>query len=146
MVGPVLVEGDAAAWERVAERVLNRREDLGLTRAKAVALATGVSESTWGALERCEQTHYGKRKLAAISRALGWSSNSIELIVQGGEPIVLDDAGRDREVLTRTWQIEGRSRQVVAELQSLSADLQALAQRLGVIEERIARLEELRAP
>lgn len=59
-----------------------------LTQQTAVQKAgSGVSLAVWNALENARQDSYRPSTLAAVSRALDWSVDSIDRIRSGKEPI-----------------------------------------------------------
>jgi hypothetical protein len=74
-------------WARVAKAVLNRRTELGITVAEAVRRSGDtVSAAVWSILENARQDSYRPRTLAGVCRALGWTANSIDQILAGGQP------------------------------------------------------------
>jgi hypothetical protein len=84
------VTGDEEAWGRVADAVAARRLALapgGLRAAELVERANGaISLSLLSLIENARQTSYLQSKLASLSLALGWTHDSIERILAGGEP------------------------------------------------------------
>jgi hypothetical protein len=75
----------APAWVRVARRVVERRRALDLTVEDAAA-RSGVDVATWHRIEQAAQPGYRAHRLAGVCRALGWTPDSINRIVSGGEP------------------------------------------------------------
>lgn len=72
-------------WERVAETVKRRRTDLGMSQRAAAFAADNISPTTWGSLE----THGRSVDVLTrpkIARALGWTTDSIDRILAGGDP------------------------------------------------------------
>lgn len=93
-----VVAGGAAQWERVRSAVRRRRTiELGIGQ-QDVAARGGVSLSTVSLVERAAQTSYQRRKLAGVSRGLGWPVDAIERILRG--ELAVEDDGRVRDVLT----------------------------------------------
>jgi transcriptional regulator with XRE-family HTH domain len=76
-------------WARVAEQVRARRQDLHMSQRELADVA-GTTDRLIGAIERAERDSYQDRTLRAVSTALGWSPDSIELICVGAEPVVRD--------------------------------------------------------
>lgn len=71
-------------WERVAETVKRRRVERGLSQ-RAAAQAAGLSPTTWGSLELHHQ-RLEPLSRPKIARALGWTPDSLDRILAGGEP------------------------------------------------------------
>lgn len=108
-------------WERLAKLVRARRKQLRMTQAQLGA-ESGTSEPTVRHLEAQVRQTFSDDTLIAISKALGWSPDSIDRVLAGNEPVV--DAGlaggyereRDediRELLATVAALERR----VAELE-----------------------------
>lgn len=66
----------------------HRRASLGLSQRHA-ALRADVSPTTWGSLETHHQP-VSPITAAAMSKALGWTSDSIARMIDGGEPTDTD--------------------------------------------------------
>ncbi len=81
------IEGAAHQWKLVAEAVHHRRTELGLT-AKDVAdrAGNGLSVAVLSLIENARQASYTVRTLHALCRALDWTPDSIEQILNGEEP------------------------------------------------------------
>lgn len=125
-----MVEGPRDAWARVAELIVERRDELGLSRPQAITLTAGkVSESTWGAVERVEQTRYGRRKLVPICRALGWADDSIELILGGQEPVTAEPE-HDPTITARLDRMDREVAQTRAEVGEIREGLAELLRRM----------------
>jgi transcriptional regulator with XRE-family HTH domain len=116
----VRFEAPQHGWQAVAEAVKARREELGITQAEGVFMAGGkVSASTWSHLERADKQTYEQSKLRSVSRALGWSADSLERISVGQEPIPLTDAGQEQELLARMFRLEETVRGLLLRFQRL---------------------------
>lgn len=86
------VSGSSQGWERVAVAVIARRRDLGLSKAAALRRTyPRISRSVWDEIEKGDQESYAEISVTAIARALQWSSDSIERILRGDQPIQPDD-------------------------------------------------------
>lgn len=86
------------SWLRVADLVRARRKELRLTQQEAVARAGGgVSLAVWNNLENGRQDAYRPSTLAAVARALNWSVDSIDRILDGREPV---ENGKPTDVIT----------------------------------------------
>lgn len=77
-------------WELVAETVKRRRTALGLSQRRAADRA-GLSPTTWGSLEKHHQ-RIDDLSRPRFCRALGWTADSIDRILQGEEPEIDDQA------------------------------------------------------
>lgn len=86
---------DDETWERLAERIRERRLELGLTQTQ-LARDAQASDRTIGALERAEQARYHAATLRSVAVALGWTPDSVERILAGDEPV--DAPSRDPNV------------------------------------------------
>src|SRR5688572_10056200 len=79
------VDGDR---ERLGELVKEHRVEAGLS-VSAAAKAAGIHRTTWDALEKgdreTESYNYGP-----VERVLRWRAGSIESVLRGGTPTVLD--------------------------------------------------------
>jgi transcriptional regulator with XRE-family HTH domain len=77
-------------WTALGRAITARRKMLGLTQ-QDLATAVGVGRSTVQSLERGERAHpkvlHSHR---AIARTLGWTEASIEDVLDGGGPVLLD--------------------------------------------------------
>jgi transcriptional regulator with XRE-family HTH domain len=115
----VRFEAPTPSWSAVAEAIRDRRAELGITQAEGIILAGGkVSASTWSHLERGDKQTYERGKLRAVSRALGWSTDSIERIAVGQEPIELSE-GQEQELLQRLFRLEETVRDLLVRFQRL---------------------------
>lgn len=137
------IEADHQTWARVGKQVRIRRSELGLSISSAVARAGGgIQQTTWSKLENAQQESFSQRSLYAVARALGWSSDSVERMIEGRSPVEIGDADRVQELTRLNWLIEGEARDVVAGIQGLADALESLQQSVLEIEERLRRLEE----
>lgn len=75
------------------QHVATRRKQLQLS-IVAAAAAAGINRATWSALEQgtrdTESYTYG-----GVERALNWAPGSIDRILDGGEPVLLDASRQD---------------------------------------------------
>ena len=71
-------------WKRVAQAVRNRRLYLGWTQQEASDRAR-VSLATWRLIESAGRDRYQDLTLRGVSRALGWSANTFDTIIAGGD-------------------------------------------------------------
>lgn len=74
-----------ANWQRLADAIVARRAELGLTQMQ-VATRGDFSLDRVQALEGAKRTSYRAGTLAALERALDWAPGSVERILQGGDP------------------------------------------------------------
>ena len=77
---------ETAAWDRLATLVKQRRQALDI-KQDAV---TGVSKATMSNIENAKQDSYKDFTLAALERALRWHPGSIGVVLDGGEPMPVD--------------------------------------------------------
>jgi transcriptional regulator with XRE-family HTH domain len=74
---------------RLGDRIRTRRRALGLSVSRA-ARAAGINRATWTAVEdgsrETEPYNFGP-----IERVLGWTDRSIDNVLAGGEPALIDD-------------------------------------------------------
>ena len=71
-------------WKRVALAVRDRRLNLGWTQQEAADRA-GVSLATWRLIESAGRDRYQDLTVRGVCRALGWSANTFDDIVAGGD-------------------------------------------------------------
>ena len=79
-------------WDRLAEHVRERRTELGMTQ-EDVRHAGGPSTATMRLIEGSLQKAYQPSILARLERALQWRPRSVQRILDGGDPVPLDEAG-----------------------------------------------------
>lgn len=78
----------SSGWGRVGELVKRRRKELRMTQ-KAAGLLARVSDTTWGSVENGRAESYDDDTLIGVCEALGWTPDSIERVLAGGDPEVL---------------------------------------------------------
>lgn len=124
-VPPSATTADASAWARVAHLVRSRRAELDLTQDDL-----GVSKAVASALENGRQVSYTTRTLARVCRALGWTPDSIDRIIVGGEPepvptwpaVDVDDGHQvDADVASAILELQARIAAIEVELAELRA-------------------------
>lgn len=74
-------------WERLAEAVKNRRLKLGLS-ARSAAMAAGINRATWGSMED-NTRRISEHLWSGVERALSWAPGSVQTVLAGGEPLVI---------------------------------------------------------
>ncbi len=135
------IEGTPEQWQRVADAVIARRVELGLSRPAALARAQhGVSESTWGTIERNQGVSYQLTTLGAICRALDWTADSIVRLLRGEEARDLSDDEKRQDSVDRLSNRADAGRETVREIQAVLAEQQALR---AIVESLLARVESL---
>lgn len=93
---PRTVRGDREGWQRVAARVTTRRiQELGLN-ADDVVERSGrrISLTVLSLIENARQDAYATRVIAGLCAALDWTSDSIERVLAGGEPVEVEHESR----------------------------------------------------
>ncbi len=95
-------------WKRVAQAVKDRRLHLGWTQQEASDRA-GVSLATWRLIESAGRDRYQDLTVRGVSRALGWSANTFDIIVAGGDAPTNEEADTppERSVATPPPRVEG---------------------------------------
>jgi transcriptional regulator with XRE-family HTH domain len=75
-------------WARFGQAVKTARATAGDMTQEALAAAAGVGVSTIQTLERGSR-HYAKitANHRAVARALGWTEDSVERVLAGGDPV-----------------------------------------------------------
>jgi len=94
---------DPAALLRLGQAIRSRREALGLDVRRAVALAPDdkgrpMGASTWSKIENGKINSYPST-YARIEKVLGWVRGACKATLDGGDPTVATDDGR-QPVLT----------------------------------------------
>ncbi len=81
-----MMEGMTNDWRKVADWVVRRRADLGLTQVE-LAQKAGISLDRIQSIEAVRrQGGYRGTTIAALEKALGWDYGSVESILAGGNP------------------------------------------------------------
>lgn len=101
----------------LADAIESRRKELGLTPGQ-LAQAAGVSAEGLMPLRKGYRKQYQDRLTLAVCRVLGWSADSIDRLLDGEAPVVLDDEPGDDEV--------SRLRVLRSEVEGLIGDLRSL--------------------
>jgi len=96
--------GGNGGWVDVAARVQARLVELGVT-LKELERQSGVSDSTWRKLLRGEPISRVDKK-RQICEGLRWTSDSIDRILNGGDPMVIAVAAADLADQVSRIQIE----------------------------------------
>lgn len=110
---------DVGDWQRVAAAVRDRRASLRWTQQQAAERA-GISLANWGVVEAAGRTSYRPSTLRGICIALRWSTDSIDRILRGEEPIEVPD---DVPHGVSYRQVDGRVNPETVSLTERLADL-----------------------
>jgi transcriptional regulator with XRE-family HTH domain len=107
------VTADPEAWERVGRRVYARRRyELDLTAQEVVERAgRGLSLGVLSQIENSRKDSYTERTLIALCRALEWAPDSIQRMLNGGEPVAAAPASARADV-TPEEMVEDLQRRV----------------------------------
>ena len=90
---------------RLGHRVGGRRDECGWSRDKA-ATVSGIGRQTWDDIEKGRSRNYSEKTKQGIMRALGWTRESWDLILAGGEPELAPESGATRlEGLERRFDL-----------------------------------------
>lgn len=112
------VSGDQKSpYMRLAHFVRMRREELGMTQNQ-VQMAGGPSAAAVRYIEAGKETRPTARTINALERALGWTSGSIQVILDGGDPTVFEGAAEPFPVEEVTESLHSLQN-MVAELESI---------------------------
>lgn len=101
LLSPTISDDTRAVQKYVAagRTVKARREALGLAQGEA-----GPSAATWRKVENGRDAPYAARTVTAICQALGWTLDSYDRVLEGGEPTlaaVSDDHEGDLQAAVR---------------------------------------------
>jgi transcriptional regulator with XRE-family HTH domain len=78
---------DEPQWPRLAKAVKERRLKLGLS-TRTAAGAAGINRATWASTEE-EERRLSQHLWSGVERALAWAPGSVETILGGGEPTLI---------------------------------------------------------
>lgn len=110
------VTGDPA-YRRLGEMVEARRTEIIGSRAKAFS-ASGIGDQTWVDIENGVKRNYSDKTRKGVMRALGWTPESWDLILSGGEP-----RSAPESTASRLEQLEKRMALLAAAVDTLLARL-----------------------
>lgn len=89
-----LHNGAMADWQRLGEHVIARRLALGYKTRIPLAAASGISTRILGDIETGRRNgRFDPKTIAALERTLGWAVGSVDTIVNGGEPSIVQAHG-----------------------------------------------------
>lgn len=91
---------DDAGWRHAGERVRERRVVLSLSE-EAAARRAELDVEIWLRVERGGGRLCRRRRVEAVSVALGWAPDAIERIVVGEEPMVVGSRARQAPLVLR---------------------------------------------
>lgn len=90
---------------RLGRTVSDRRDECGWSRDKA-ATVSGIGRQTWDDIEKGRVRNYSEKTKRGIMSALGWTRESWDLVLDGGEPTLSPEAGATRlESLERRFDL-----------------------------------------
>lgn len=84
--------------QRLAEHVIARRVQLGYKTRAAFAEAAHLSPRTLGDIETGRRPSYDKATMATLEQALKWTTGSVNEILSGRAPILLEQAKTANDV------------------------------------------------
>lgn len=120
----------------LAARVKQRRLDLGLGRDTA-AQSVGMSKDTWHKVERGEPVR--ESTYLRIEQALRWARGSCVTILDGGEPVEVEESGIPGVTISHLSPVEMKEQILGAAQASLLATTDM---RASEIRATVARLRE----
>ena len=110
----------AVRWERLGRLVAAGRLRQGHRSLAAFAAATGLSRTTLDSLEHARKTSYDPATLAVLEGALGWRAGSVERVLAGLDPQLVEDP--DLTAVTNAWpRLSAGSRRMLAILATEAA-------------------------
>lgn len=83
---------DGPDWERLAARVRARRKDLRMTQTQVDAMG-GPSTKTMQQIEKASLSRLTTNTKRSLETALRWELNSVDRILEGGEPTPVSTTG-----------------------------------------------------
>lgn len=126
-------------WRAVGRAIEERLADTGATWT-AFYVASGVSEPTISGIRKGRPVKR-RDKLRGISRALGWSPDSIDRMLRGEDPIVVTSAA----VITERPDIVSGTGGVVSQPYVTADQLAALQEQVDRLQLALERLAKLSA-
>jgi transcriptional regulator with XRE-family HTH domain len=130
-------------WEEVAKHVISRMKDLGMSQAELVRASALSDPLVRGLMRGTPRGNPKETNLIKASMALGWSPDSIDRILVGGEPVLSFAVGRpDDDLRAQLDELrqEGRvTRAMIRDLTERSALLLAAVEARIVLVERNQR-------
>lgn len=87
-------------WDKLGEHVKTSRAVLSYSITQLSAVA-GLSTSTLDSIENGRKTSYDPTTLAALERALGWRTGSVDRVLRGLDPLPVED--QDLAAIVAAW-------------------------------------------
>lgn len=129
-------------WARLGEAIRDRRRALGMSQLE-LAQAAGISEAMLRVIERARRTNVRPVTLGAVARALGWTRDSVDRVLAGGDPVLDED--RDRSVAELKRQVAELQARLDEVERDLRARLDEVERDLGLDAESRARRDRISA-
>lgn len=129
-------------WVRLGEAIRDRRRALGMSQLE-LAQAAGISEAMLRVIERARRTNVRPVTLGAVARALGWTRDSVDRVLAGGDPVLDED--RDRSVAELKRQVAELQARLDEVERDLRARLDEVERDLGLDAESRARRDRISA-
>jgi hypothetical protein len=134
-------QGTAEVVQALADHVSRRMFELGINGPSALARETELTVQGLQPLIRGERRKYQARLTNPVCRVFGWTPDSIDRILAGGEPVVvmrpppIDDLRAALgtlvdQVAASRRALESRSAQIERRLDELTAHVRSLAARV----------------
>ena len=95
---------EPSQWDRLAEHVRRRRQDLGLS-VRAAAARAGIDRGTWGTTENAER-QLSQHLWLGVEQALSWAPGSVQAVLDGGDPGVETVNGPQLDESTVAAEVE----------------------------------------
>ena len=146
-------EPDIEDWSRVGVALTARVQALAVTKAELLR-ASGLSQTTLdGYLAGAPRTKYRADKVRDLCIAVGWTSDSIERILQGEEPVLGTEGWRAgfeqkfnelRQQAIEATAREPRGPRMNAFEAMRDSEIESLRTRVADLERRLAAMERQR--
>lgn len=129
-------------WKRLADKVIARRVELGMHTTTALAERSKLTPRALGDVENARRTNYTRGTKAQIEHALDWVYGSIDDILAGKDPTVVDgvtvtssespplptaDEDVERLIIAQGWATAVRLTDAITELEEPNEELLAAA-------------------
>lgn len=126
---------ETADWKRLGNVIRGRRDALGLTQN-----AGGVSPATWRKMETGKAPPYRSSSVAAVCRVLGWTPDSFDRVLEGGDPV---EVGPPEGAGHQPDGMEERVASLEADIGTMKDALGSLADEMGWIK---MKLDDVQPP
>lgn len=131
-----MADTSARDYQRLAELARKRRGELALPLNDANAKGGDISKGTWRRVEQgleIRETNYVK-----VDRLMQWAPGSCIRVLEGGEPVPVEDRGGVQVSPMPAEAVEGQARDVV-QLALIATAKGTTAEEIREMSERVVR-------